>query len=288
MKPKKLNRLILAAVATYSRRFALTAAAVLGLTATSQAAIVFTDTFDSGTGAWYRAGTANTLTNSSGQLSWSTGLGSGLDQAHQVIGRSFTSTSLGVGETMRLTFDITQSGTTSLGIVRVGLFDVTTPITGAGWSTNGTLIGNFTGYSSFVRDNVATGNPARYESATDTNSDATGPTVTFPATAEIGNNNTVYDIAQSITYQGVFDVTRTSLTQMDTLFTLSDGVNNFSLSGTTSNIVGSFDTVVFRMGPDSGTATALYDNVQLQVIPEPSTALLGGLGLLVLLRRRRA
>ena len=43
-----------------------------------------------------------------------------------------------------------------------------------------------------------------------------------------------------------------------------------------------FDAAMLRV--DSGTA--LFDNVQLTVIPEPSAALLSGLGLLALLRRR--
>ena len=37
----------------------------------------------------------------------------------------------------------------------------------------------------------------------------------------------------------------------------------------------------------TGNVNSYYDNLSIQTIPEPSTALLGGLGLLALLRRRR-
>jgi hypothetical protein len=38
----------------------------------------------------------------------------------------------------------------------------------------------------------------------------------------------------------------------------------------------------------AGAIATAFDNVRFEVIPEPSAALLGGLGLLALLRRRRA
>lgn len=41
-------------------------------------------------------------------------------------------------------------------------------------------------------------------------------------------------------------------------------------------------------GSDAGAVPTAFDNVRFDVIPEPSAALLGGLGLLALLRRRRA
>lgn len=51
---------------------------------------------------------------------------------------------------------------------------------------------------------------------------------------------------------------------------------------------GSFDVFVDMLIPGSTTTQrAWYDGVGYELIPEPSTALLGGLGLLVLLRRRR-
>lgn len=51
---------------------------------------------------------------------------------------------------------------------------------------------------------------------------------------------------------------------------------------------GSFDVFVDMLIPGSGsTQRAWYDGVGFELIPEPSTALLSGLGVLALLRRRR-
>ncbi|WP_411847350.1 PEP-CTERM sorting domain-containing protein [Roseibacillus persicicus] len=52
---------------------------------------------------------------------------------------------------------------------------------------------------------------------------------------------------------------------------------------------GSYNTVdlTMRLGNSSGSTRVLVDDVRLNVIPEPSTALLGGLAFLGMLRRRR-
>lgn len=51
---------------------------------------------------------------------------------------------------------------------------------------------------------------------------------------------------------------------------------------------GSFDVFVDMLIPGSGTTQRVwYDGVGFELIPEPSTALLSGLGVLCLLRRRR-
>lgn len=53
-------------------------------------------------------------------------------------------------------------------------------------------------------------------------------------------------------------------------------------SGTTINVF------VDNLTGGGGNNRTWYDGVGYEVVPEPSTALLGGIGLLVLLRRRRA
>lgn len=264
------------------KHYALAAASLAILTATSQAAIVFTDTFDSGTGAWYKAGTANTLSNNgSGQLSWSSGTGAN-DAVRQVIGRAMTTQTLTVGQTLRLTFDYTQTTATVGDLVRVGFYNVAAPPTADGWSHPSANVGAFTGYTTFVRDASASGNLARSETATDTNTELTGPTMavagTFTNITSPANTQNI-DIVANTQYQAVFDVTLTSATQVNTLFTLSNG---FSVAGQTNTVYNGFDTVVLRT-----INSALFDNVQVEVIPEPSAALLGGLGMLALLRRRR-
>lgn len=244
------------------------------------------DTFDSGTGAWYRATNNGTLTNESGRLR-STETGSNMDEA---IGRSFTSQALNVGETIRLTFDLIWNSTTATAnnqIFRAGFFNVTNPITAANWSGSN-AIGPWGGYYTFVRDGNAIGNLARRESsasASNTVGPTNGATGTF---TQIGSNTTNYDIANLTTYQGMFEVTYVSATQIDTLFTLMSGsTTHFSVAGsqTSGPLVTTFDTVVFKTG--ASVTEAFFDNVQVTVIPEPSSALLGGIGLLALFRRRR-
>lgn len=66
---------------------------------------------------------------------------------------------------------------------------------------------------------------------------------------------------------------------------------NFTYNNTLGSLVG--DTVALRISGagttnDGGVNTAWVDNISVTAIPEPSAALLGGLGLLALLRRRRA
>ena len=260
---------------------AISAASLLLFAASSaNGAIVFTDTFDTGTGNWYRYGTTGTLTNTDEQLSWSradTG-------PREAIGRSFATQTIGIGESIRMSFDFTQSaGTSGSGnIIRAGFYNVGTPIAADNWGV-GNNIGAWSGYYTFIRDNSNSGNIARQHSATSTSGGSgpseAGTTITDPS------NTTQFDIVNGVTYQGVFEVFRTSATEMTTLFTLSSGATtHFSVQGITSAVQSDFNTVVFRT---SVTSAQLFDNIQVSVIPEPSTALLGAFGMLALLRRRR-
>jgi hypothetical protein len=60
----------------------------------------------------------------------------------------------------------------------------------------------------------------------------------------------------------------------------------FDLTGTTLG-AGSYTLDVYQTNMPSGGAYATYDGITLEAIPEPTAALLGSLGLLGLLRRRR-
>ncbi|MCU0780958.1 MAG: hypothetical protein MUF04_07640, partial [Akkermansiaceae bacterium] len=111
---------------------------------------VFSDTFDSGTGAWHKAyNNANTtLTHDSGRLSFAPGAEAG---GYEVIGRSFPTQTTGVGETVTLTFDFRQTSAT--GILRFGLYDRSAGAFGADDWAN-TSGGTYAGYTTFIRDNV--------------------------------------------------------------------------------------------------------------------------------------
>lgn len=255
--------------------FAVAVAGVVALAGTSQAGVIFNDTFASGTGAWYRANSgtgAGTLSNASGELSWSWNANS----SREVIGRSFSSQTVGVGDTLRLSFDFRQT-VASVSILRAGLFDVTNPIIADNWAASGD-IGAWSGYYTFVRDDSATGNISRQESG------ATASASLYPTLGgtSLTTDLTQYDINQdgTVTYKGVFEVTRTSLTQIDTLFTLSSGATtHFSITGTTSIVQGSFDTAVLRIAG----GTALFDNIKVESIPEPASLALAGLGMLLVI-----
>lgn len=271
------------------------AASLLAGSPLLHAAVIFTDDFSaSGTGAWYRGRESGvnpqnngTLANTGNALVF-TENGSGMEE---VIGRSFTAQTITVGQTIRLTLDYSQSGPAS--IIRFGLYDVTNPIAAHGWGNLDTL-GAWQGYTTFVRDSNSSGNVARRENGSGTTvtlgptsgtGNASNPTVTV---ADITSpaNNTNFNTVNNTVYQVLFEVTRTS-TGMDTLLTLTSGITeHFRVTGTTTTVYDTFDTVFLRQGGGSA-APATYDNIQVSIIPEPSAALLGGLGLLALLRRRR-
>jgi MYXO-CTERM domain-containing protein len=264
--------------------------AALLLSAASHGLTIFTDTFDSGTGNWYRAGSAGVVSNAAGQLSWAPATSSGT-AVREVVGRSFPTITLADGDFVRLTVDYTQnSATTALAdIYRLGIYDFATPVTVASWSQT-TNIGAYSGYSGFFRDNSATGNVLRYESATDTSDLNTGPTVT--TATDIGSDNDTFNVVPGTQYKLSFELTRVSATQMDVLYQLTsmDGLTIHQiLSASTSNVVSTFDAVVFRSLSGANYSGSLIDNATLvSSVPEPGAALLGGLGLLALLRRRRA
>jgi hypothetical protein len=265
------------------KQLVLGATSLALLTVSSQAAtIVFTDTFDSGTGSWFKGGTTGTLSNSSSQLSWAT---SGTNDDNYSIGRAFATQTLEVGQTIRVTMDYTQNAATANDIIRVGFHNTTNTISADAWSTSGSGLGATTGYYGFLRDN-ATVSGLRRESITDTSAVANGPTVSATGVnslTSLAGHNTSFDIVQDTKYQLAFELTRTSLTEMSAAYTLSTGSTvHQNMTGISTVLHNDFDAIVIRPnGP------ILLDNIEVTVIPEPSAALLGGLGLLALLRRRR-
>jgi len=260
-------------------------AAVFASAQLASATVVFTDTFDSGTGAWHTGGTLGTLANDSQQLSWTPGAATGM---RQVIGRSFATQTIAVGEEIEFTFDYTRTAG-NLGILRVGLFNLTDPISANDWANDSDNAWN--GYYTFIRS--STSNLARVDfqdgmavpgGGTGLNSSITnGPTFAggdMTVTAGGGDFSTV---ALNTQYQGRYLITRTE-TGIETLFTLSQGSTTlYSVAANTTMTFSDFNTAAIRVSE----GTVLFDNMQVTFIPEPSAALLGGLGLLTLLLRRR-
>ena len=267
------------------KQILLGAATTALFTTSSEAAVVFTDTFATGTGSWFTGGNTGTLQNTSGQLDWSP---SGTNNDTYSIGRSFGSQNVAVGQTIRLTMDYTQNAATANDIIRVGFHDVANPISANEWSTSGSTVAAFSGYYGFLRDNGgASVSGLRRESATDTTAISNGPTVgTANSLSNLTGQAVSFNIIQGTSYKIVFEATRTSSSLMSVVYKLTspDGTSTFqNITGNTADLlVDSFDTIVIRPnGP------VLLDNIEVSVIPEPSAALLGGFGFLTLLRRRR-
>ncbi len=269
----------------YFAKIVLAAAGLMLAPMPSNAATtVFTDTFDSGTGDWYRAytgGNAGTLTNDDGRLSFTQNGTGGLE----VIGRSFSTQTIPVGGSLTVSFDFRQTSAT--GIFRIGFYEISQ---GAFSADNWASVNDetYAGYTTFIRNNGS--NIARRESATFTTSAGNF----YPTQGTDGNvtditssgGATNFTFANDTDYQFSFSVTRVSETQTDTLLTVMQGVTErYSVLGshTSTPHLDEFNTLVLR----TSSGTALYDNMQLTFIPEPSVALLGGLGMLALLRRRR-
>jgi hypothetical protein len=257
-------------------------ATALAAAGPASAVTIFNDTFDSGVGDWRRAGTVGTLSNPGGALSWAQ---NGSENT-EIMGRSFSATTLAVGETMRMTMNFTYSqGTaTNNNIIRVGIYNLQNPIVNDGWSGGATNIGGtFQGYTTFVRDASATGNPARIENGTIDSAITHGP---IYSGTQIGTNSTNYDINQdgTVNYTLVFEMTLATAGQMNTLFTLSSGATtHVSVSGTTATIYNGFNMAGLR----SAEGTILADSILLEVIPEPSGVSLAGFGALALCIRRK-
>ena len=76
-------------------------------------------------------------------------------------------------------------------------------------------------------------------------------------------------------------------TMQDRSFTHTVVAGDLLRSGNIGVLLAGFGSTDAGNGLDSTFPQAFYDNVRLTIVPEPSAALLGGIGMLALLRRRR-
>ena len=258
----------------------------LVLPATSSAAVLFEDTFDSpGNGEWYKAGTAGTLSNASEALSWSED-GAGITE---VIGRSIPPTTLGVGEMLRLTYSYTPAAANN--IIRTGLYTVNGTITQDGWGFGSTaLVGGFSGYNSFFRVNAAGNQAARSDSGslnTNTASTANGPLQAGTALTTVSGDTNTFTVTAGTTYTVTYELIRTATGAITTVYTLNNGTSDvLQVTGSSTTATDfTFNAVTLRQTD----GLAIYDDITLEVlpIPEPSAALLSAIGLTGLLVRRK-
>jgi len=257
---------------------------MLGLTVSSYGAIAvgIDDTFDSSEG-WF--GDPNE-TVSGGVL-----VNALVDPTFKTMARSTNSTlSLAVGETLSLSFDINRDANITAGMMRVYLLEnntATSPhygfYTGFGASTTSTI-----GYDN---DSASSGGYLQTTYGTGDSSAAVAVTGSGFTTIEFTINRVDAD---TLSFNLLQD--STSLASMTRNFDgvdqpIADLFTNFNriYIGWTDSVpepVGGW-TDPANIGADGVSASFYLDNVKLEVIPEPSAALLGSLGLLALLRRRR-
>lgn len=251
-------------------------------------------------GAWYAAHAGSTTLgiNSTQQNL----LSDAVNASNSQVWTTFSSTTINQGETLTVSFNFDLSGGSNSGVtdgaVRIGLFNVTTPVTSNLTSTIASPNWNgATGYSAFVDVSPATSTTA---TSTLRQRNLTSDTLwaaaaTTGLTTTVGGDGTVYTgttnnvSTDPLRFLATFSLTRTGADTMDILLTISGGgiTNTHTVSATDTGITSSFNTFSFFSGTSSAQDLAI-DNVVVSVIPEPSVLLTAALAPIFLgIRRRR-
>ncbi len=226
---------------------------------TGHAQVIFTDTFEEGTGDWYKAYSSGSqiLTNVGGRLSFTFADTGG----NEVIGRSFPLQTIAVGDTITLSFDFRPTSNT--GIFRVGLYEITGgDITAGNWASRSSEE-TYAGYTTFIRSNGS--NIARREVSNFT----TGAGNQYPTYGTVGSTaittsggSTNFAFQDNTDYQFTFSVTRVSETQTDTKLLVMEGETeryNVAGSQTSGDHLDAFNAAVLRIS----SGAALFNNIVL-------------------------
>jgi len=269
--PMKPNPLILAAAAVlagHANGATIASANFNGLSESGAASVAISGTPGVNDFTWTRTTTSTPLlTFSTPNVNMQTGTGNALaadtgNTFQGITGTMSSSTTIAIGQTLTLSFigQYTQSPGDTGGALRFGFVNSLDPDNSFG-------MGVSTGTSTVFdirRDNGGDDSPLA------------GSTTTL-----ISGNTPSNHITTNV-YTASFSITRTAT---DT-YTYFGDINGQTLTAT--NIVGGFDNYNAIVIRNAGlNADFQIDNVSVTLIPEPSTALLSGLGTLALLRRRR-
>lgn len=238
-------------------------------------------TFTSGTEGWHRYGSA-TLLSTASDATFGTGNSLQIPAGTTAAIYNFSGVTLGLGESLSIAFDFHFVG--SAGTQGPRLFFGNQGNPSANVATDAD-----TSYYTGIGTSSPSNSNYVFNGGTGAGVSIAGSGNTLPmvgtgtlAINDVNSHHIVYTITRN---NGYYDFLTT--------ITDADGVSNLqqkSLSGSgvaaaaTSNLT-TFNTVGLLQGASGGSSYAI-DNVS--IVPEPSAVLLGGLGALGLLRRRRA
>lgn len=226
----------------------------------------------------------NTLSASTSALVYTAAAAGAAQYSTAYFTASGSPVTLAVGETISLNFDFTLSSiVNSADAFRFALLSSHGTRMPSGFSgsnqafSNSAVFGASDGYQAWINPG-GTSFQLREEFV------SVVPTP-FSGSAQIGTTNTTsLGLAANTNYSANISVTRSATGAL-----VSSTINGVTNSFLDTSGKFEFDSVSFFTStaavPTSGTLTV--DNVNVSVIPEPSAALLGGLGALALLRRRR-
>ena len=191
---------------------------------------------------------------------------------------------LNIGEGYTLSMDIKSVvlATNSAGI-RIGLSSSAgNPYTADGVSANtGSHVGYYAAYSTSF-------SPAQVQPFEDNG----GTTINTGTVTALGGVVTATSFNTNLLRSVVFSVLRTSSTETTITSTMYDGTGGTGTPLSTFSVVDAasayfnFNQVAITAG-NTTLVDISMDNVKLEYVPEPRAALLGGFGMLALLRRRR-
>lgn len=228
--------------------------------------------------AWYLLANTTPATNSAASGSLSVGGTTAVQGTNPMLGTTFSSYNLAVGETITLSFDFRSTGPASATGLRFGLYNSggTNPSGDifANPPSTGTTFQNDLGYSVFA-PHQGTQNITLYARP----ANATNNTIPVSAAA----NTTVLGSAALASATNTTNFYNASLALTRTLsgYNYAVGYAGTSFSGSTTNVqTSTFDSlVIFSIQTNSLAQVLTIDNVLVTAVPEPSVY--GALGLLL-------
>lgn len=263
-----------------------------GLTVISSAnaAVIFNDTFSSGTAAaagYYRFGTTNTTLGPNplvGTLDYT--YASGASNRSGVI-KSFSEQTLNVGDSITFSFDITSrtlaNNENHSFRWAIGNLGNPTSVTGVPVTAD---LASATPFGSGTRQmyqfSASTGTTAGFGQFA---AGSSSPVHAGGTTTAISGFSGPASVATSGATSVSLTITRTDTNDYSFSQTAFSTTSSGTLTGLGTNI---FNNIAFSFN-NNGAYSVSLDNVQVSVVPEPSTwaLLAGGLTVLVTLRRRR-